>query len=75
MKIPLAWLQLSREKIKLLVAIAGIGFADLLMFMQLGFKKCITPKCRYSPRTNRRGCVLIKPSIRCSYFYEKFFLP
>ncbi|AUC60369.1 ABC-type glycolipid efflux pump permease component DevC [Cyanobacterium sp. HL-69] len=41
MKIPLAWLQLSREKIKLLVAIAGIGFADLLMFMQLGFKSAL----------------------------------
>lgn len=38
MKIPLAWLQLSREKIRLLIAIAGISFADLLMFMQLGFK-------------------------------------
>lgn len=38
MKIPLAWLQLSREKAKLLVAIAGIGFADVLMFVQLGFQ-------------------------------------
>lgn len=38
MKIPLAWLQLSKEKIRLLIAIAGISFADLLMFMQLGFK-------------------------------------
>ncbi|MBL1211321.1 ABC transporter permease DevC [Geminocystis sp. GBBB08] len=41
MKIPLAWLQLSREKIKLLVAIAGITFADILMFMQLGFKTAL----------------------------------
>ncbi|MEQ9232593.1 ABC transporter permease DevC [Coleofasciculus sp. E2-BRE-01] len=41
MKIPLAWLQLSREKIRLLVAIAGIGFADILMFMQLGFRDAL----------------------------------
>lgn len=41
MKIPLAWLQLSREKIRLLIALAGIGFADILMFMQLGFKTAL----------------------------------
>ncbi len=37
-KIPLAWLQLKREKTRLLVALAGIAFADILMFMQLGFR-------------------------------------
>ncbi len=37
-KIPLAWLQLTREKIRLLVALAGIAFACILMFMQLGFR-------------------------------------
>ena len=37
-KIPLAWLQLKREKTRLAVALAGIAFADILMFMQLGFR-------------------------------------
>ncbi len=37
-KIPLAWLQLTRERTRLLVALAGIAFADILMFMQLGFQ-------------------------------------
>ena len=41
MKIPLAWLQLSYEKWRLLVAIAGITFADLLMFTQLGFRDAL----------------------------------
>jgi putative ABC transport system permease protein len=41
MKIPLAWLQLTREKIRFLVALAGIAFADILMFMQLGFKTAL----------------------------------
>lgn len=41
MKIPLAWLQLSKEKMRLLIALAGIGFADILMFMQLGFKSAL----------------------------------
>ncbi len=36
-KISLAWLQLSHDKIRLLVAIIGVSFADILMFMQLGF--------------------------------------
>ena len=37
-KIPLAWLLLSRQPLRLLVAIAGISFAGILMFMQLGFR-------------------------------------
>jgi len=41
MAIPLPWLQLTREKIRLLVALAGISFADILMFMQLGFQEAL----------------------------------
>ncbi|MDJ0633925.1 MAG: ABC transporter permease DevC [Xenococcaceae cyanobacterium MO_188.B29] len=41
MKTPLAWLQLSYEKVRLLIALAGIGFADMLMFMQLGFQNAL----------------------------------
>lgn len=41
MKVPLAWLQMSRERTRLLVAIAGIAFADILMFMQLGFREAL----------------------------------
>ncbi len=37
-KIPLAWLQIKWEKTRLAVALAGITFADILMFMQLGFR-------------------------------------
>lgn len=40
-KIPLAWLQLTKEKVRLLVAMAGIGFADILMFMQFGFRDAL----------------------------------
>lgn len=39
--IPLAWLQLKREKVRLLVALAGIGFAVILMFLQLGFQAAL----------------------------------
>ena len=37
-KIPLAWLLLTRQPLRILVAIAGIAFAGILMFMQLGFR-------------------------------------
>lgn len=40
-KIPLAWLQLSREKARMGVAIAGIAFADVLMFLQLGIREAL----------------------------------
>ncbi|MDZ8079082.1 MAG: ABC transporter permease DevC [Nostoc sp. SerVER01] len=36
-RIPLAWLQLTRYKLRLLVAIIGIAFAAILIFMQLAF--------------------------------------
>ncbi len=37
MKTPLAWLNLWHEKIRLAVAIAGVAFADILVFTNLGF--------------------------------------
>ncbi|MCY7344674.1 MAG: ABC transporter permease DevC [Pyrinomonadaceae bacterium] len=40
-KIPLAWLQLSFQKARLLTAIAGIAFAGVLMFMQFGFQEAL----------------------------------
>ena len=39
--IPLAWLQLKREKLRLLVALSGVGFAVVLIFMQLGFQDAL----------------------------------
>jgi putative ABC transport system permease protein len=37
-RIPLAWLLLTRQPVRLAVALAGISFAGILMFMQLGFR-------------------------------------
>ena len=37
-RIPLSWLLLTRQPLRLFVAIAGICFAGILMFMQLGFR-------------------------------------
>lgn len=37
-EIPLAWSQLSHQKVRFLVALSGISFANILIFMQLGFR-------------------------------------
>ena len=36
--VPLAWLLLTRQPARLAVALAGIAFAGILMFLQLGFR-------------------------------------
>ncbi len=38
MAIALGWMQLKHQKVRLLVAIAGIAFAVILILMQLGFR-------------------------------------
>ncbi|WP_353932003.1 ABC transporter permease DevC [Okeanomitos corallinicola TIOX110] len=40
-KIPLAWLQLAQQKARFIVAVAGIAFIVLLMFIQLGFQDAL----------------------------------
>ncbi|MEA5576660.1 ABC transporter permease DevC [Anabaena sp. UHCC 0451] len=40
-KIPLAWLQLAQQKFRFVVAVAGIAFIVLLMFIQLGFQDAL----------------------------------
>lgn len=40
-RIPLAWLLLTRQPVRLAVALAGISFAGILMFMQLGFRDAL----------------------------------
>ena len=37
MRTPIAWLNLWHKKVRLGVAIAGVAFADMLIFMNLGF--------------------------------------
>lgn len=39
--IPLAWLQLAREPLRLSVAVAGVAFAVVLILMQLGFRESL----------------------------------
>lgn len=41
MKTPLAWKNLTHNKVRTAVALAGVGFAVILIFMQMGFKGAV----------------------------------
>jgi putative ABC transport system permease protein len=58
---PLGWLQLSRNKGRFFVALSGIAFADLLMFMQLGFQAALYDSNTRLHRDLRADLVLISP--------------
>lgn len=61
---PLGWLQLSHEKGRLLVALSGIAFADVLMFMQLGFQAALYDSNTRLSRTLNTDIVLVSPKAR-----------
>jgi putative ABC transport system permease protein len=63
-KIPLAWLQLSREKNRFLVAMAGIAFADILIFIQLGFQSALYDSNTRLQRSLIGDLVIISPKTR-----------
>lgn len=62
--IPLAWLQLSQKKGRLLVAMAGIAFSDMLMFMQLGFSTALYESNTQLHRSLNADLVLVSPQGR-----------
>ncbi|ELR97575.1 ABC transporter permease DevC [Gloeocapsa sp. PCC 73106] len=71
-QIPLAWLQLTREKTRLLVAIAGIAFAVILIFVQLGFKNALYDSATAPHRNLRADLVMINPQSEVLYTVQSF---
>ena len=59
--IPLAWLQLSAEKLRLLAAVSGIAFAVMLMLMQLGFRDALIASATLVHYQLNGEVVLISP--------------
>jgi putative ABC transport system permease protein len=49
-KIPLACLQLSRQKTTFFIAIVGITFTDLLIFIQMGFEGALYDSAKIPDR-------------------------
>ncbi|MBE9054183.1 FtsX-like permease family protein [Nostocales cyanobacterium LEGE 11386] len=61
---PLGWLQLSHHKSRLFVALAGIAFADVLMFMQLGFQNALYDSNTRLNRALLADIILMSPQSR-----------
>lgn len=71
-KIPLAWLQLSREKIRLLVAAAGIAFAAVLIFVQLGFQDALYDGCTRPHHSLNTDLVMVNPQFQTFFSVKSF---
>lgn len=61
MRTPLGWLQLRHDRGRFVVALAGIAFADVLMFMQLGFQRALYDSNTRLSRAFHADVVLISP--------------
>lgn len=71
-KTPLAWLQVTREKTRLIVALAGIAFADLLMFIQMGFEGALYDAAVTPHRSLQADLVLINPQSQTLIAFKTF---
>lgn len=71
-KTPLAWRQLMKEKTRLVVAVAGITFADMLMFIQLGFESALFDAAIKPHRNLEADLVLINPQFQTLFSVKSF---
>ncbi|AFY31328.1 ABC transporter permease DevC [Calothrix sp. PCC 7507] len=71
-KTPLAWRQLMKEKTRLAIAVAGITFADMLMFIQLGFESALFDAAIKPHRNLQADLVLINPQFQTLFSVKSF---
>ena len=70
--LPLAWLQLKRQPVRYLVAVTGIGFAALLMYMQLGFQSGLLNSATTFYEALNADLILISPGTLNSGNFQQF---
>jgi putative ABC transport system permease protein len=70
--IPLSWLQLIEHKSRLAIAIAGIAFADLLIFVQLGFQDALYDSAIEPHRNLQADLVVINPQLQSLISVKSF---
>ncbi|MTJ49784.1 ABC transporter permease DevC [Dolichospermum sp. UHCC 0259] len=71
-KTPLAWRQLMKEKTRLLVAVAGITFADMLIFIQMGFESALFDAAIQPHRNLQADLLLINPQFQTLFSVKSF---
>jgi len=69
----LAWRQLSRERLRFVVALAGVAFAVVLMLMQLGFRNALFASSVRYHELFRADVILINP--QSSYLVQMKSFP
>jgi putative ABC transport system permease protein len=70
--IPLSWLQLIEHKSRLAIAIAGIAFADLLIFVQLGFQDALYDSAIAPHQNLQADLVVINPHFQSLISVKSF---
>ncbi len=70
--LPIAWLQLSREKLRLLIALSGVSFAVILVFMQIGFRGSVYESATRYHRSLDYELVMVSPKTPFIGFPESF---
>ncbi|BAZ10882.1 DevC-like ABC transporter permease protein [Calothrix sp. NIES-4071] len=69
---PLAWLQLTRQKGRLLIALSGIAFAVILIFMQLGFQASLFDSATQFHQSLNADLVLISARSKSLSYMRTF---
>jgi len=70
--LPIAWLQLVRQKIRFLVTIAGMTFAVVLIFMQLGFQDALYDSATQFHRSLRGDLYLVSTQYKSLTSQQNF---
>jgi len=68
----LAWRQLTFQKMRFVVALCGVLFANLLMFMQFGFQDALFDSATAMQRHLQADLVLLNPQTTSIYFPQVF---
>lgn len=63
-KTPLAWRQLIKQKTRIAVALAGIAFADILMFVQMGLLDSLYDSATAPHRDLQADLVILNPQTK-----------
>lgn len=69
---PLAWRQIMKEKTRLAIAVAGIAFADMLMFLQMGFQDALYDSATQPHRLLEADLVMTNPQFQTLFSVKSF---
>lgn len=69
---PLAWKNLTYDRRRLALALAGVGFAVLLMFMQFGFRAALIDSTVALPLKLKADIILVRQSRQTLLMHERF---